>query len=493
MDDHESLLTGLNKEQCEAVIAPHDCHLLILAGAGCGKTTVLTRRIAYCAASGIPLSSVLALTFTRKAADEMAERVAGLTGTTERSDRKPTITTFHAFALKVLGSTFEGQVNFHRIGFSGTPRCLDEAERIRLLAECSSSDERRRLQCDIMALDGLLARYHLDHLVAETLPEADGKLLCLIAQRIRQRKHQSGAWDFTDLVEGLVELFSRETMVADSIRKRYRTILVDEFQDTNPLQVRLLHQLLADGKRLFAVGDDDQAIYGFRGADIRPTIEFCTHFPGARILKLQTNYRSQPAILKKANRIFRGKDPAYRKVLVSGRYPPRSGITPSVHRFEDQERMVHWIMQTARQCAVHLDVPLDRIAVLVRTNQSADHIQEILKGIKGADTMCPQVLTVHKSKGLEFPVVFCADMEESVFPGYRKPPGQRIGSFFDLIRYVSGSAGKSPIGDLEEEIRLFYVAVTRAQQRLFLLYCRSKQVYGRTRRFEPSRFLRYMR
>jgi DNA helicase II / ATP-dependent DNA helicase PcrA len=493
MDIHEKLLSGLNDEQRGAVTAPSDTHHLILAGAGCGKTMVLTRRIVYLAARGIPLQAVLALTFTRKAADEMAERVAKLTRETGYAGAAPTITTFHAFALQVLSASFEGIVNFHRIGFTGTPHCGDDGMRLRLLTRCSTPEERRLLGCDVSGLDALLERYHLSPDDGDGIAGENGVLLRSIAAKVQQCKQQEGVWDFSDLVEGAVALLEGDSRLAAHIREQYRAVLVDEFQDTNPLQVRLLDLLLADGKRLFAVGDDDQAIYGFRGADIRPTLEFGTHFPGARILKLQTNYRSLPAILTKANRIFRHKDPAYRKVLVSGRYPRRSGIMPTVHRFQNQQQAGDWILRTASYCSGMLNLPVGSMAVLLRTNQSVAQMMESFRTTESVDGAFPQVLTVHKSKGLEFPVVFLADMEECVFPGYRKPADQRIESLPELLKFLLRGAPNPPAEILDEETRLFYVAVTRAQQRLFLVHTQSKSVYGRTRRFQPSRFLKYMR
>jgi DNA helicase-2/ATP-dependent DNA helicase PcrA len=493
VDTHHSLLSGLNKEQQEAVTAPPDGHYLILAGAGCGKTTVLTRRVAYLASCGVPLSSILALTFTRKAADEMAGRVSKLTEEFRRDAGEPTITTFHAFALRVLGATVGGRSNFNRIGFSGTTRTCDEVEQLQMLAACCSAEERRRLGVDVVRLEAMIERHHLfpgDN--GKRTPE-DVRLLQSIARRYQTRKQELGVWDFSDLIEGVVTLFDTDPQVADYFRERFKAVLVDEFQDTNPLQVRLLHQLLADGKRLFAVGDDDQAIYGFRGADIRPTLEFSSDFSGARIIKLQTNYRSVPALLDKANRIFKNKDPAYRKLLKSGRYPGREGIPPSIHRFENQEQMGAWIVAQAKSCAAQLQIPAAAMTVLFRTNQAAGWMETYFgsSGMSAGD--CPQVLTVHKSKGLEFPVVFLCDMEESVFPGYRQPSGRRIRTLGDLFRHVSSGSKKKMEGDLDEETRLFYVAVTRAQQRLFLLSVRTKSVYGRTRRFEPSRFLAFMR
>ena len=494
MKSDDPVFDGLNREQRDAVAAPSDCHYLILAGAGCGKTTVLTRRIACLAAGGIPLESILALTFTRKAADEMAVRVAALAKTQETSPALPAITTFHAFALKILSETMgDGTANFSRIGFSGVPRCCEEGERLRIFAGCSAPDERRVLGADVLRLDAMVERYHLFPEKTAEMPAEQAALLRTVSDRYAQCKRERGVWDFSDLVDGAVTLFEQYPSVADCYRRRFKAVLVDEFQDTNPLQVRFLHQLLSDGKYLFAVGDDDQAIYGFRGADIRPILEFQEHFPGARILKLQTNYRSMPALLAKANRIFREKDLLYRKVLVSGRYPRGSGTPPVTRRFDNQEKMAAWIPEQARMCAERLKVPIPSMAVLFRTNQSADRVAEYFRLTGAPDTHFPQLLTVHKSKGLEFPAVFLCDMEETVFPAYRKPSGKRIDSIFDLIRTIFSKVRHEDDPDLDEELRLFYVAVTRAQLHLYLLYSRTKRIYNRTRRFEPSRFLKYMR
>ncbi|MBN1576013.1 MAG: ATP-dependent helicase [Chitinispirillaceae bacterium] len=492
MGSSDHITEGLNEEQRRAVMAPAGCHYLVLAGAGCGKTTVLTRRITYLARCGVPLSRILALTFTRKAADEMAARVDRLADE-ERLPGRPTITTFHAFALQVLGAEHEGRSNFSRIGFNGKVHCSDEGGHLSLLAQCCSADERALLEADIMKLDSMIERLNVFPESIGDLPPAKAEILRTIVRRFKERKQIEGSWDFSDLIDGAVELFEQNPTVLANYRHRYTTVLVDEFQDTNPLQIRLLHQIVHTDKYLFAVGDDDQAIYGFRGADIRPTLSFATHFPGAEIIKLQTNYRSVPAILSKANGIFRNKDPAYRKVLVSGRYPEHHGIAPSIHRFIDQKVMADWLMTQAETCSVTLQVPLCAMAALFRINQTAGWMENYLAGKGIPEEGRPQLLTVHKSKGLEFPAVFLCDMEESVFPSYRERKQRRIRTMAELLRYLRDSHRKSIECDWEEEQRLFYVAVTRAQERLFFLVARQKEVYGRNRRFESSRFLRLIR
>ncbi|MBN1309376.1 MAG: ATP-dependent helicase [Chitinispirillaceae bacterium] len=492
MFSSDRITEGLNEEQRRAVTAPIDCHYLVLAGAGCGKTTVLTRRIAYLALGGVPLPRILALTFTRKAAEEMAVRVGRL-AEEEQLPGRPTIATFHAFALKVLGAEYEGGSNFSRIGFTGRVHCINEEKRLALLAQCCSAGERSSLEADILKLDSMIERLNVFPESINVLPPAKAEALRIIVRRFKERKRVEGAWDFSDLIDGVVELFEHTPTVLAYYRHHYTAVLVDEFQDTNPVQIRLLHHIVHTGHFIFAVGDDDQAIYGFRGADVGPTLSFANHFLGAEIIKLQTNYRSVPAILSKANRIFRHKDPAYRKLLVSGKYPERCGIAPSIHHFIDQKAMADWIMTRAKACAIALQVPPCAMAALFRVNQTAGWVGNYLSGRGIPEEGRPQLLTVHKSKGLEFPVVFLCDMEEGVFPSYRERKGRRIRTVTDFIHALLNPRRKSIECDWDEERRLFYVAITRAQQRLFFLVARQKQVYGRNRRFEPSRYLRLIR
>jgi superfamily I DNA/RNA helicase len=488
----ESLLKGLNQDQKIAVTASSDSHTLVLAGAGCGKTTVLTKRIAFCMLSGIDTERICALTFTRKAAEEMVLRVAALDGIKNQT-RYPLITTFHGLGLRVLSETVDGTLNFCRLGYSGMPRLLSERNRLEMLVMVSSKNERALLNADLFRLDSLLSQRSVFAEKQTFLSNTQKQVLKQIADRLEKLKREKGVWDFSDLITGLMQLFEENPWLINIYSKRFDAVLVDEFQDTNPVQIKLLHCLLSNGSSLFAVGDDDQAIYGFRGADIRPTIEFCNYFKGAKILKLQSNYRSVPVILDTANRLFINKDPAYRKVLVSARYTKKDNIMkPSVHRFENMERLVSWVMSTATGISMKNSIPVKEMAILFRVNQTLEWVNDRLKKMSLSDY--PQLLTVHRSKGLEFPVVFLCDLEESVFPAYHLVSSKRIGSWFEFISaLLKKSNRKAAIDcDWEEEKRLFYVAITRAQKYLFFLHARNKTVYGRRRRFEQSRLLKLL-
>lgn len=485
MPDH--IAKGLNREQLAAVTTGAGCHHLVLAGAGCGKTTVLTRRMAFLSHTGVALSNVLALTFTRKAADEMAERTASLC----RKAVLPFITTFHGFALSTLSATTLGRSNFSRLGFFGKVRGCEGDERLRLLAECSGSEERQHLGCTLLQLDAHLERLAVFPEKFSEYSSEKGALLKTVASRFTAKKKSLGVWDFSDLIEGCVELFSEHQEVLAFFRNRFSHILVDEFQDTNPVQIVLLSQLLGEDKYLYAVGDDDQAIYAFRGADIRPTLQFSTYFKGAEIIKLQTNYRSTPAILSKVNRVFSDKDPKYRKVLEPGLKNAHAGARPVVKKFIGQEPGARWILDKALALSLQKSIPLAAMAILFRTNQSQEWMRSFLNGC--GLTEMPNLLTVHKSKGLEFRVVFLCDMEETLFPLYRMERKKRLRTVFDVLGALLRRNNATPPIDIAEERRLFYVAVTRAREYLYLIHVRRRENYGRPQRFEPSRFLKYMR
>lgn len=485
----DSLFSSLNREQVEAVSAESTSHILVLAGAGCGKTTVLTRRIAYLVKEGFKPQSVLALTFTRKAADEMSARILK-NRLISQTFAFPLITTFHGFALKVLSEIVGGQKNFQRIGFSGNVRLLSENERLQMLGTISKIEERRALGIDLLTLDALLAKCDIFPEKLKNISFELSNYLEKISDALIRKKQMNGLWDFSDLLTGCLQLFNQFPDVESFYRNKFKAILVDEFQDTNPIQIQLLQKLLSDTTRVFAVGDDDQAIYGFRGADIRPTVEFAKYFYGARIVKLQTNYRSVPAILECANRIFKDKNHLYRKVLVPGKYLGVKGGKPIRRRFDSQYDMMSWIANLAIQIINSKEISINNVAILFRTNQSLEWADKHIK-TNNPEIKDITLLTIHKSKGLEFSVVFLCDLEESVFPSYRIINNRKIHTMKDFFMELSKK--QKPIDcDWDEEKRLFYVGVTRAEKYLYLLSVRNKIIYGRKRKLDSSRFYKHV-
>jgi superfamily I DNA/RNA helicase len=249
------------------------------------------------------------------------------------------------------------------------------------------------------------------------------------------------------------------------------------------------------GATLFAVGDDDQAIYGFQGADIRTIRNFTARFKNARIVKLQINYRSITPILTCANRLWVDKPEEYRKTLVSGLKTQPSGCRkPQITRFGVWEQLLEWIIAKARSINQRESIPINAMAILFRLNETLDSAAGYFTKMGIAEDNQPQLLTVHASKGLEYPVVFLCDMEEGMFPHYRLPKETHIDTWMEFFQYILKPPKETTHScDLEEELRLFYVAVTRAQRFLYFATAAKKPFHGWTTNFKPSRFLRLVR
>lgn len=486
----ESILERLNEQQRCAVTAPVDRPVLVLAGAGCGKTTVLVRRIAWLLQCGYEPGGILALTFTRKAAGEMRERVSALRGGTAGPD--PLVTTFHGLGHRILHQAVVGVPNYTFLGFTSVPDLQGERERLRMLAAVTARRERQCLGLDLLRLDALLEKTGMRPELSTGLDPARRELLERIRERMREQCRRDGMWSFADMIVGTLELFDRRPDIARHYAEGFHVLLVDEFQDTSPVQIRLLHRLRAPGRHLFAVGDDDQAIYGFRGADTEPILHFAGHFEGAHIVKLETNYRSTPAILGAANRIFSDKPKTYRKTLRSG-CNGKAGKRPLVRRFADQPAMLEWVRHRVCELAAE-GVEAHDVAVLFRLNETLCRARGYFER-KWPGSRAPHLMTIHASKGLEFAVVFLCDLEEGFLPNYRL--GRRAGPSGIIARLKAlvwrPRYPTPPDCDLGEEQRLFYVGVTRAQKQLYLLSCARKQVRGVTKSLARSRFVSLVR
>ncbi len=491
----DSLVNGLNPPQKKAVTMPIGRHCLILAGAGCGKTAVLTRRIAFCAHTHCEQNRILALTFTRKAAEEMKSRLIKLSGINTNTVL-PVVTTFHGYGLKILRETVNGIRNTERLGYKAEPQLITGDERLSILADVSTIEQRKTLGVNIKALDDLIARRAVNPHKVNQLPEVSQRILEEVAENLSRMKIEKNFWEFSDMILKVLTLLSQYPDIVSHYAKKFSCILVDEFQDTNPLQINMLSSLLSSENNLFAVGDDDQAIYGFRGADIGPIMHFQDHFPGAEIVKLETNYRSTPSILNAANRIFSDKPPQYRKILKSGKFGRSKedhGQKPKKYSFVNHSEMAEWIIKTGKLIEKEEAIPFPDMAALFRVNETLDYTKSEIVRKLGTDTTLPAFLTVHGSKGLEFPVVFLCDLEESVFPSYRLRRSHRIRTWGDLLKKIFTKKKPDDIEcDFDEEKRLFYVGVTRAEKILFLLSVKEMKMHGRKVFLRPSRFLRLL-
>jgi superfamily I DNA/RNA helicase len=365
----DPLLAGLNAAQREAATCTEG-PLLVLAGAGTGKTRVITHRIAHLLRRGVPAEAILAVTFTNKAAREMRERVASIVGSTPRGI---TLSTFHSLGVRIL------RAEAASIGYRHDFGICDEADQVSLLRTIV-----RDLRGAVAAVDARAVLAHISRaknrfeLPAEALEAASDDWEHLVAcayERYQSSLRDLNNVDFDDLIL-LPVLCLRHEEIARKYRLRFRYILVDEYQDTNGAQYHFLRALVGPHRNLCVVGDDDQSIYGFRGADRDKILGFERDFPGARVVKLEENYRSTGAILDLANAVIASNLARHGKVLRStvGQGAPVVKITTS-----DELAEVDCVVRRISSLIEAERVPPTSIAILIRAAIQARPFEEKLR------------------------------------------------------------------------------------------------------------------
>ena len=359
-----SLLAGLNPQQREAVLAT-DGPVLILAGAGSGKTRVITHRIAHLVLDkGVPSESILAVTFTNKAAGEMKERAEALL---PRRPLKSVLSTFHSFCVRVLRRDAEA---------AGLPRdfvIYDEDDQLAAVREALRAlDLPEKLHPPRRVLARISARKNAARGAAAEEEEAEDSVaaatLSRIAERYRQTLDAAGALDFDDLLLRTVALLDRDPAVREAYRRRFPYVLVDEYQDTNRAQYELVRHLAGAEGNVTVVGDEDQSIYSWRGADIQNILDFEQDFPGARVLRLEENYRSSQAILDATSALVAHNRRRKGKTL---RAVKAAGEAVRLHQAADEYQEAAWVV--GRIAALR---DQGRAAVLFRMNAQSRLFEE---------------------------------------------------------------------------------------------------------------------
>jgi DNA helicase-2/ATP-dependent DNA helicase PcrA len=370
--DVAALLAGLNPVQQEAV-----CHvdgpLLVLAGAGSGKTRVIAHRIAYLVARGVDSRRILAVTFTNKAAGEMAARVASILAGRPGGRRPPLVATFHATCARLL------RAEIHHLGYPRSFVIYDEDDRLALVRDCYKElglDERSLSPAAAIARisrakNQLLGPDAVEAAVRGPREAEVARLYTRYAARLRAL----GAVDFDDLLGLTVELFARHPEVLDYYRDLWRYVLVDEYQDTNAAQYRLLRQLTAVHRNLCVVGDPDQSIYRFRGADLRNILDFERDFPGCRVVRLEQNYRSTGRILEIAAAVIAHNQVRKEKTLWTENAP---GDAARLFRARDEAEEARWVTRAVAELRAD-GLPLDGIAVLYRMNAQSRVLEDAFR------------------------------------------------------------------------------------------------------------------
>jgi DNA helicase-2/ATP-dependent DNA helicase PcrA len=369
-DRIERLLAGLNPPQREAV-KHGEGPLLVLAGAGSGKTRVLTHRIAYLLATGAARpGEILAITFTNKAAAEMRERVGQLIG---RSVRAMWVTTFHSACARMLRADAE------RLGYSRGFTIYDESDSLRMLKRCLRELGVDPKRYPPRAIRSQISGAKNQLIDADTYAETQGSVFEeVVAEAFplyEKRMLEANAMDFDDLLVRTVNALELFEEVRERWRRTFRHVLVDEYQDTNHAQYRLLQLLASEHGNLMVVGDEDQSIYGFRHADIRNILDFEQDFPEAASVKLEQNYRSTQTILSAANAVVernRERRPKRLWTEIEG------GEQVQLSELGDEHEEARWVAAEIERLGEEHGVARSDVAVFYRTNAMSRVLEDTL-------------------------------------------------------------------------------------------------------------------
>ncbi len=362
----------LNEEQL-APVYDTEGQILVLAGAGSGKTRVLTHRISYLLdEKGVEGYNILAITFTNKAAREMLERVENITG---RSD--VWVSTFHSFCAKILRFEIE------KLGYTSNYSIFTSSDSTRLINRILKA-------LNVEEKESKIIKSHISNVknmgvnIDEYCLALGGKNSDLVREvyiRYEKELKENNALDFDDLLLKTVELFRKYPEVLEKYQERFRYIHIDEFQDTNKIQLLLVRMLAFKHQNLFVVGDDDQSIYGWRGAEVGNILNFKKYYPDCRIYKLQRNYRSTQNILDCANKVIAKNKQRMGKELWTG---GDKGVRVEYKSCYNDKAEVDYVLGEIRSLCDYNGYSLSDFAILVRLNSLTRNFEESMNmyGIK---------------------------------------------------------------------------------------------------------------
>ena len=375
-------LNSLNPQQRQAVETLHG-PLLILAGAGTGKTRVITCRIAHLVRKGVAPEQILAVTFTNKAAREMQARVRPMLpkprrpspgATDERASPKPTVCTFHSLCVRILRQHIE------KLGYKRNFVIFDESDQLgairKILARISPKGEK----ADPHAVLGVLSRFRNGGAGAAQFNDPSLRAMAEhVSKHYESALRACNAVDFDDLILLTLRLFTEQPEALEACRAQYRYVMVDEYQDTNAAQFQLIHALTREHRNLCVVGDDDQSIYGWRGAEVANLLDMEKHFPEVKLVKLEQNYRSTNTILNAANGLIKHNLRRRPKQLWSQK---GVGSKIAIHTFQNDEDEAREIVAIIQFNRLSQRVPWGEHAILFRTNQQSRPLETALRADK---------------------------------------------------------------------------------------------------------------
>lgn len=366
----EEIIEGLNDKQKEAVLATEG-PCLVIAGAGSGKTKVLTHKIAYEIANGVKPWNILAITFTNKAANEMKERIEKLIGDAAKD---LWMGTFHSICVKILRRYID------RIGYKTDFVIFDTSDQKTLIKECIKA---LKVDDKLFTDRGVLTE--ISNGKNELLePKAYGvkyagdfrrEKIAELYELYQQKLKENNALDFDDIINLTIKILTENPDVLDYYTEKFQYVLVDEYQDTNKAQFMLVSMLASKYGNITAVGDNDQGIYSFRGADISNILNFERDFPGTKIIKLEQNYRCTGNILKAANAVIKHNENKYDKKLWTQN---EEGKIPCIYNGEDEYDEARYIVEQIEHLKREEYYKNSDFVVLYRMNAQSRAIEDIL-------------------------------------------------------------------------------------------------------------------
>jgi DNA helicase II / ATP-dependent DNA helicase PcrA len=389
----EQALEGLTGPQREA--AQHvDGPLLVLAGAGSGKTRTITRRIAYMVACGIPAWNILAITFTNKAAGEMRERVDSLLKSAGRMGRGVTVATFHALCARLLRE-FAAEVPGR--GEGGLPKTFsifdsaDQGKAVKqAIKDVNLSSDNFQPAAVLHAISNAKNKLQTPEAFAQTSGGFFEKNVARAYLRYEQILTENKAVDFDDLLFKMAVMLRDNKVVREQLQERFQYILIDEYQDTNHAQFILAHMLAMNHKNICATGDPDQSIYGWRGANLNNILEFEQFYPNAKVVLLEQNYRSTKVILEAASALIAKNTKRKKKALWTEN---EQGPKIQVLRCNDEHQEAAEVVRRLKEQHEKNQLPWDKMAVFYRVNS----LSRVLE-----DALMKQAIPYQIARGTEF-------------------------------------------------------------------------------------------
>ena len=372
MSEELDILEGLNDRQKEAVLTVEG-PCLVIAGAGSGKTKVLTHKIAYLMHNvGVKPWNILAITFTNKAANEMKERVEKLVGEVAKD---MWIGTFHAICVRILRRYID------RIGFTSSFVIFDTSDQRTLVKQCI-----KQLKLDDKIFTDRSVLSEISNAKNEMLEPADYALrangefrketIAEVYKMYQKKLKDNNAVDFDDIINYTIKILSENPDVLEYYSNKFEYVLVDEYQDTNKAQFTLVSMLAARFGNITAVGDNNQGIYSFRGADITNILNFERDFPGTKIIKLEQNYRCTQNILDAANAVIKNNESKYEKNLWTEN---NKGDLPYVFRGDTEYDEANFIVEQIRRLKREEYLDYNDFTILYRMNSQSRSIEDILR------------------------------------------------------------------------------------------------------------------